>query len=389
MTTRLAILVLLIGAAAVSATAQAPATTSAPSGASSIETNVASLGSLDDATRTRAARLLRRAPQAEVVQALTNVVRTGTADEYVRYRAFILLTSFNDRSLPSLVRDVLPDRNDRLREAAYKWLESHPDPTLAPALLASLRTEQAEFVRPALVGALAALGWDAQVQRALVLEVDRGLDLFRSAVIDALGRHHATYAVAAIAPLATMDGPLQTDALLALGRIGGDTARATLDAVMPPPGEAAVVLRTARCLAGESCAEQIAALAAAARSTSAAPPVIQAAVGGLGHIAEAGNDDAMKALMDLAAVQPLRERVAVVLAATAVREPARVVTWLGTASEPSRGMALDLLKDGFESLEEDFGEEQFFAAVRAAYWGAPENSPTRTLAAAIIERLEF
>ena len=48
-----------------------------------------------------------------------------------------------------------------------------------------------------------------------------------------------------------------------------------------------------------------------------------------------------------------------------------------------------LLKDGFDDLEEDFAEEQFFAAVRAAYWKAADGSDSRSLASLLIQRLEF
>ena len=40
--------------------------------------------------------------------------------------------------------------------------------------------------------------------------------------------------------------------------------------------------------------------------------------------------------------------------------------------------SIELLRDGFESLEEDFAEEQFFATIRAAYWKEAEGSSTRT-----------
>ena len=40
-------------------------------------------------------------------------------------------------------------------------------------------------------------------------------------------------------------------------------------------------------------------------------------------------------------------------------------------------------------LEEDFEEERFFAAVRRGYGQAPEGSAARTLAAALIQTLEF
>jgi len=48
-----------------------------------------------------------------------------------------------------------------------------------------------------------------------------------------------------------------------------------------------------------------------------------------------------------------------------------------------------MLKDGFDSLEEDFAEEQFFASVRAGYWRAADGSAGRSLASTLIERLEF
>jgi hypothetical protein len=47
------------------------------------------------------------------------------------------------------------------------------------------------------------------------------------------------------------------------------------------------------------------------------------------------------------------------------------------------------MHEGFESLEEDFAEEQFYAAARAAYWAAPETSEQRALTASLIDKLEF
>ena len=40
-------------------------------------------------------------------------------------------------------------------------------------------------------------------------------------------------------------------------------------------------------------------------------------------------------------------------------------------------------------LEEDYLEEQFFAAVRKAYWAAAEGSATRATAQEIIGTLDF
>ena len=114
--------------------------------------HIDSLSAFDYATRTRAARMLRRAPAADVVPARVTAAR-GHADQFVRYRA--------------------------------------------------------------LVRAIATLPPDELVQRALVAEVGRGFDFFRSAVIEALGERRAGYAVDALAAVAVLDGPLQDDAVLA------------------------------------------------------------------------------------------------------------------------------------------------------------------------------
>ena len=75
--------------------------------------------------------------------------------------------------------------------------------------------------------------------------------------------------------------------------------------------------------------------------------------------------------------------------ALAVRRPATVLDWLDSAPQAPRDVALTLLKDGFDSLEDDYAEEHFFAATRAMYWQAADKSPTRTMTAAVIQRLEF
>jgi HEAT repeat protein len=388
---RLAIASLLLVTIVAPAAAQRPAAPAPPPATdASMAANIATLASFDDAARTRAARLLRRAPERDVVPALTAAVRNPAADEYVRYRALVILTSFGGSGLRPLVEAMLRDSNDRVRETAYKWLEDHPDPATIPSLLSALQTEQAEFVRPALVGALAALGADPDVQRALQAQVGQGLDLFRSAVIDALGRHHADYAAAAIAPIAQEDGPLQNDAILALGRIGGSSAREALASLTSVRGEAAETLHAARCLADEgTCGAEEQALEADAAASGARAAVTQAAVLGLSNVAQGGRAEAAAALLRLSSTPALHNAVAVALGTFAVRQPDRMLAWLQSLAEADRLRVETLLKDGFDSLEEDYGKEQFFAATRAAYWKAPEGSPMRALAAALIERLEF
>ena len=338
-----------------------------------------------------AARALRRLPAAEAVPALTDAVRKH-GDEFVRYRAFIVLSSFNDRGTAELVTALLRDANDRLREVAYKWLEAHPDPAMAPTLLSSLQTEQAEFVRPALVSALAVLGDDARVQRALLGEIGRGLDFFRGAVIEALGRRRAAYALDGIAAVAKLSGPLQDDAVIALGRIGGPRALAVLSPLATEsPGPAlALTLRAARCIAGEQCETAIGAINAAVTAPSVSAAVLRAGLSGLTAIASAGNQVATAALVTLAGRGGVgRDQAAIGLGTVAVMDPDSMIAWLDRASPQSRETAIMLLKDGFDDLEEDFGEEQFFAAARATYWKAADGSDTRSLASLLIQRLDF
>jgi HEAT repeat protein len=395
----------IIAAVLGGAVSQGPASSGrlhAQSAGVDLKTLIGNLASLDYTTRTHAARLVRRAPAAEAVPALTEAVRRHP-DEFVRARAFVLLSAFNERATAELVPSLLPDRNDRLRETAYKWLEQHPDARLTGTLLAALQTESAEFVRPALLGALAALDADVQVQRALTAEATRGLDLFREAVIEAIGRRGGTYAVDTIAGVAKLDGPLRDTALLSLGRIGGATARAVLKEVGASPGESGHTIRAALCAAGEGCDEALKALTQAA-STTTGSANMRAAVSALAAIASSGRaasgnavpgfnpaaPAAIEAIVTLAGRGgAVRDQAALAISTVALRRPAAMVAWLAAASEMTRSTAIDLLKDGFERLEEDFAEEQFYAAARATYWQAADGSGERTLMASLIEKLQF
>jgi hypothetical protein len=356
-------------------------------GAPELKQNIANLSALDFPVRMQAARLIRRTPEAQAVPALVEAARRHP-DEFVRYRALVLLTAFNDRGTRDLMRELIDDRNDRVREVAYKWLERNPNPQLTASLLTSLQTEESEFVRPALVSALAALGTDAAVQKAMIREVGRGLDFFRSAVIDALGRHRAVYAADSIVATSRLEGPLQDDAILALGRIGGTRATAALNEFKEGTAEATQMMHGARCLTGEMCPVHIAALVAAANDTRTS--TVRGALDALEAVAQNRNEAALSALYTLGTQQSeLRERVAVALASVALRQPDWIVEWLNAADDSKRTTAITMLKDGFDSLEEDFDEEQFFAAVRASYWRAAEASPTRSLAETLIQKLEF
>lgn len=394
---RLLHLVLVVLAAVVSAAASAPAAHS-----QDLAAHIDSLSAFDHATRTTAARLLRRTPAAEAVPALVAAAR-GHADQFVRYRALVIVTSFDAGETPDLMGSLLGDRNDRVREVVYRWLERHPDPALRPTLLAALETEQADFVRPALVRAIASLPADDLVQRVLITEVGRGFDFFRGAVIEVLGQRRARYAVDAIAAVAAPDGPLQDDAVLALGRIGDPRALKVLGSIETPAPGVAPVIRAAECLlalpdaqgdpvrrqgSGDGCAAQIDRLAGEARKPDARSETVRAALSALTALAE-DHPAARVALLQLAAAGTLRGEVAVALSAVALRRPADTPAWLAGLADEARTLGIELLREGFERLEEDFAEEQFVAAARATYWMADAGSTARHVTAALIDRLGF
>jgi hypothetical protein len=192
--------------------------------------------------------------------------------------------------------------------------------------------------------------------------------------------------------VAKLQGPLQDDAVLAVGRIGGARALAILTSVAaesPAPG-LVLTIRAAQCMAGEQCDATIKTIVESVTTPSVAAAVLRAGLSGLTAIAASGNQAAMAALVNLGGRGGVvRDQAAIGLGTVAVTDPDFMIAWLDRASQPSRDAAIALLKDGFDDLEEDFGEEQFFAAARAIYWKAADGSDTRSLASLLIQRLEF
>ena len=87
------------------------------------------------------------------------------------------------------------------------------------------------------------------------------------------------------------------------------------------------------------------------------------------------------------AADPLRAPVALALARLAVAEPLALLALVEERQD--RDPVLQLLRDGFNLLEDDFREEQFFVAVRKAYFTEPEGSARRPLIQSVINGLEF
>jgi len=363
-----------------------------PVSAAQLKAAIDKLGNLDYATRTEASRTVRRTPLTQAVPALIQTV-SDHPDGYVRYRALVLLTGFNDPRTKDSMRESLASPNDRLRTVAYSFFERNPDPSMAAQFIAALDKEVAEFVRPALVRALAALGDDTRVRQALLREVGRGEDFFRSAVVEALGDYKAAYALDPLMAVARLDGPLQDDAALALGKIGDKRALETLAAVQRTAArQAQPSIAAAICLLGLNCESHKSFLANTlkfAEQNQGYQELLRAAAAGLGALGVAGHADAVETLFTIGipASDSTRAPVALALATVALRATPRMMAVL--EKHPDRDKAIALLAEGFDMLEEDLAKETFFAMMRRTYWESPESSPRRALMQTLIGKLDF
>lgn len=349
------------------------------------------LGKLDYKTRVEASAAVRRAPAAVAVPLLVEASRKHT-DGYVRFRALVLLAGFNDPKASSVFVDALADENDRLREVAYAWVEDHPQPALVPKLLQALEREQAEFVRPALIRALAAHGTDPKVQAVLKREVMRGVDFFRSAVIEALGAHKAVYALDELMKIAQLDGPLQDDAVRAIGQIGDKRALPTLVAVQRSGSrELQPTVAAAICGLGNNCdghARFIRESLDFAAHNLGYQELARSSATALADLSAIGRPEALPALFELGmpANDPVRAPIALAAGQAVMRNPEQLLALV--PSLPRRDATL-LLRDAFDMLEEDYAEERFFATVRRQYWASAPDAPGRAAAQVLITALEF
>lgn len=360
--------------------------------AEAIQAAIDSLSNLDFPTRMNASRALRRAPAAAVTPALIRAVESHN-DQFVRFRALVLLTGFNDARTAELVRSVVSNPNDRLRTVAYMYYEHHPTANMIPELLKALDREDSEFVRPALVRALAAQGSDPRVRETLLGEVVRGQDFFRSAVIEAVGDYRATYAVEPLLTVARLPGPLQADAVIALGKLKDQRAMETLASLQrTAPRETQPTIAAAICLMGVNCDAHVPYLIETLRFADKNPgyqELLRNTVSALVALANSGNAQALSTLFEVGipSVDPPRAPMALGVGTVAVRNTPLMLSFLESFKDVDA--AISLIAEGFDMLEEDYEEESFFAAVRRGYWQAAESSATRRIGQALIEKLEF
>ncbi|MEO6223375.1 MAG: HEAT repeat domain-containing protein [Vicinamibacterales bacterium] len=350
------------------------------------------LVSFDFATRTEAARIVRRSAAADAVPALSGAALTHK-DGYVRYRALVLLAGYGDASAGSTMLKLLADPNDRIRAVTYGWFEHHPSPEIVPALIAALAREQSEFVRPALTRALAASHSTPAARGALEPLIMRGEDYFRGSVIEALGDYQAAWAREAIGSVAMLVGPLQDDAIVALGKIGSRDSLAllaTLQKAARPETQPSLAVAT--CLITKDCVSHIDYLTktiAYAAADQQYQALLRSASFALGALARRGERQALTVLLDAGepSRDPARAAIALAVGNVALRNPGIVLDVL--ESRKSLDQAATLLQDAFDMLSEDFEEERFFVEIRRAYWAAAEGSPRRRVAQALIDKLEF
>ena len=357
-----------------------------------IQQAIGQLGDLDYPVRMGAGRTIRRAPAAQVVPALLQAV-TEHADGYIRYKALVLLTGFSDPRTVDAMREAMVSPNDRLREVAFAYFEQFPEPALAPRMLAALDKEEGEFVRPALIRGLAAVHKEPKVTEILIRDAGRGVDFFRSTVIEALGDYKIAAAVARLTEIAKIDGPLQDDAATALGKIGDKSALGALAELQRTASkESQPAIAAAICLMGTNCAAHIGYLEKTLTFADTYPgyqDLLRGAAAGLGNVARQGNDESLGILfrVGIPSQDPVRAPVTLALGLVALRNTPLMLKALEAHADQAG--AIGILAEAFDMLEEDLEEERFFVAVRRAYWSAPDGSATRRLCERLITKLDF
>jgi len=360
--------------------------------AADIAAAIGQLADIDYPTRVKAARLVRRSAAAQAVPALVQATNSHK-DGFVRFRSLILLTGFNDPRAREQMLKAMTSPNDRLREVAYGYFELHPDRTLIPRFVSALQKEMGDFVRPAIVRALAAVGDDPAAREALLAQIARGIDFHRSTVIEALGDYERAYALPKLLDVVKLDGPLQDDAAVAIGRIGDKQSLGVLAALQRSGSkELQPTLAAAICMLGVNCPSHLSYLdkvIAFADDNPGYQELVRPAAAGLAAAAIGGNADALAVLFDrgLPSMDPIRAPMALAVAKVALRNTTLTLGALQKQKDLSG--ALVLLAEGFDMLEEDLEEEQFFVAVRKEYWTAADAAPVRKLAEQLITKLDF
>jgi hypothetical protein len=196
--------------------------------------------------------------------------------------------------------------------------------------------------------------------------------------------------------IAKLDGPLQDDAALALGKIGASRALETLAGLQQSaPRQSQPSIAAAICLLGVNCGSHANYLIETLKFSDKNPgfqELLRGAASGLGALAVAGRVEAAEALIQIGipSNDPTRAPVALALGTIALRNTPLMLKMLESPSRNAdREQSIMLLAEGFDMLEEDLDKERFFALARRTYWDSPEKSPRRSLMQTLIETLDF
>ena len=212
-----------------------------------------------------------------------------------------------------------------MRTVAYAYFERNPDKAVIPRLLEALKVEASEFVRPALTRALAAHADDPKVRQTMEGLVMQGQAFFRSVVIEALGDHRGAYALKPLTEVAKIDGPLQDDAVLALGKIGDKSILPILAGLQrTAPRESQPGIAAAICLLGVNCASHQPYIVDSLRFSIANlgfQELLRSSASALSVLAVAGREDAAADLIVQGAPtrDPFRAPIALALGTLALR----------------------------------------------------------------------
>jgi hypothetical protein len=181
--------------------------------------------------------------------------------------------------------------------------------------------------------------------------------------------------------------------LLAIGKLGDKRGLETLAALQrTTPRTLQPTIAAGICLLGSNCGSHLGYIAETlkfATSNSGFQPLLRSAAGGLAALAIAGNTEALGLLIERGAPARDPERAAIALAIgnVALRNTSLLLKAVESLEDPNG--VVELLREAFDMLEEDFEEERFFAFVRRTYWQADQGSSTRRVAELLIQRLEF
>ncbi len=247
-----------------------------------------------------------------------------------------------------------------------------------------LDTEDGEFVRPALTRALAAYGDEpACAQKALASLVMREPGRLSRRRHRGAGRlSSADYALAPIIEVAKLDGPLQEDAILAMGKIGDKRALETLVALQKSaPRVRQPAVAASICLLGVNCDSHQKFVIDTMNFAAAHigfQDLLRVASRALAAIAASGRQDAAAALLDagIPARDPARSPIALAVGTAALRNTPMIMKLFASRADLKESALL--MRDAFDMLEDDFEKERFFATVRRSVLGRRRKAHQRT-----------